>query len=94
MADGNAAPGLPTNLLQYGRIERIRVERGQPRDNVVLSGNYNLGPFGALLRTQRFGKVTTAGVASTDTLDQTFSAKWITDASVSLTLTWRVVCAL
>ena len=80
--------GLPTgtNLLQYGRIERIRVERGQPRDNILLSANYNLGRFGGLLRTQRFGKVTTAGLASTDTLDQTFSAKWVTDASASWTL--------
>jgi iron complex outermembrane receptor protein len=80
------SPTLPTNLLQYGRIERIRVERGQPRDNILLAGNYNLGPFGALLRSQRFGKVTTAGSATTDTLDQTFAAKWITDASVSFTL--------
>jgi iron complex outermembrane receptor protein len=80
------SPTLPTNLLQYGRIERIRVERGQPRDNILLAGNYNLGPFGALLRSQRFGKVTTAGAATTDTLDQTFAAKWITDASVSFTL--------
>jgi iron complex outermembrane receptor protein len=82
------APGtLPagTNLLQYGRIERTRVERGQPRDNILLSANYNLRQFGALLRTQRFGKVTTAGSAATDTLDQTFSAKWITDANVSYT---------
>ncbi len=75
-----------TTLLQYGRVERIRVERGQPRDNILLSANYNQGPLGGLLRTQRFGKVTTAGAAATDTLDQTFSAKWITDASASLTL--------
>jgi iron complex outermembrane receptor protein len=73
-------------LLQFGRVERVRVERGQPRDNILLSANYNLNQFGALLRTQRFGKVTTAGVIQTDTLDQTFSAKWITDANVSYTL--------
>jgi iron complex outermembrane receptor protein len=76
---------VPKNLLQYGRVERIRVERGQPRDNILLSGTYNLRQFGALLRTQRFGKVTTAGSAATDTLDQTFGAKWITDANVSYT---------
>ena len=33
------------------------------------------------LRTQRFGKVTTFG--TTAALDQTFGAKWITDASVA-----------
>ena len=74
-----------TNLLQYGRIERMRVEKGQPQNNVILSANYNLHGFGALLRTQRFGEVTTAGVATTDTLDQTFRAKWITDANASFT---------
>ncbi|MBA3672572.1 MAG: TonB-dependent receptor [Gemmatimonadaceae bacterium] len=72
-----------TRLLQYGRVERIRVERGQPRDNIILSANYNQRGFGGLLRSQRFGKVTTAGSAATDTLDQTFRAKWITDANLS-----------
>ncbi len=86
IAQVSASSGLPTNLLQYGRIERIRVERGQPRDNILLAANYNYQRFGALLRSQRFGKVTTAGSAATDTLDQTFSAKWITDANVSYTL--------
>jgi iron complex outermembrane receptor protein len=77
---------VPANLLQFGRVEQIRVERGQPRDNVILSANYNLHGFGALLRAQRYGKVTTAGVISTDTLDQTFSARWVTDANVSYTI--------
>ena len=77
---------VAAQLLQYGRIERTRVERGQPRDNILLSSNYNLRNVGALLRTQRFGKVTVAGAAATDTLDQTFAAKWITDASLSYTL--------
>jgi iron complex outermembrane receptor protein len=74
------------SLLQFGRVEQVRVERGQPRDNIILSSNYNLHGVGALLRTQRFGKVTTAGAVTTDTLDQTFGAKWITDASLSYTV--------
>ncbi len=76
---------VTAQLLQFGRVERVRTERGQPRDNIILSANYNLGPFGGLLRSQRFGKVTTANVIQTDTLDQTFRAKWITDASASYT---------
>lgn len=76
---------VPSRLLQFGRVERVRTERGQPRDNIIMSANYNLGRFGTLLRTQRFGKVTTANVIQTDTLDQTYRAKWVTDASASYT---------
>jgi iron complex outermembrane receptor protein len=78
---------VPAQLLQFGRIEQIRTERGQPKNNMLLSANYNLRNVGALLRTQRFGPVTIAGSSSAaaDSLDQTFGAKWITDANVSYT---------
>ena len=84
--DSIATTAVQTNLLKFGRVERVRTERGQPRDNILLAANYNLGKFGAVLRTQRFGQVTTANVIQTDTLDQTFGAKWITDVNASYTL--------
>jgi iron complex outermembrane receptor protein len=85
IAQQTAIPSL--QLLQFGRIEQIRTERGQPKNNILLSANYNLRNVGALLRTQRFGPVTVTGssTAAADSLDQTFGAKWITDANVSYT---------
>jgi iron complex outermembrane receptor protein len=72
----------------FGRVERTRIERGNPRDNFFLSTNYSLGGLGLTARTQRYGEVSIAGTAAsntTGTLDQTFGAKWISDMSASYT---------
>ncbi len=82
---------LPQNLsgLQgqlFDRVEKARIEVGNPENNLILSGNYSLGALGLMLRGQRFGQVTSYGTASSNAfgpLDQTFSPKWITDASVA-----------
>jgi iron complex outermembrane receptor protein len=76
----------------FGRVERTRIERGNPRDNLFVSGNYSAGGLGFTARTQRYGEVSIAGVTPTNatgTLDQTFGAKWITDFSLSYTLLRR-----
>jgi iron complex outermembrane receptor protein len=76
----------------FGRVERTRIEKGNPRDNVFVSGNYEVGGFGFTARTQRYGQVSVAGTTPTNatgTLDQTFGAKWITDVSLSYTLKSR-----
>ena len=52
---------------------------------VLASAAYQLGNFGALLRTQRFGEVTVSHTPSI-AQDQTFGARWITDANASYTL--------
>lgn len=82
---------LPKNLAKlqsslFDRVEQARIERGNPKDNLILSANYSLGGLGLLARTQRFGEVTMFGATATNavgSLDQTFSAKWITDLSAS-----------
>lgn len=69
----------------FGRVERGRIEVGNPRDNFIFSGNYAAGALNLNARTQRFGEVTSVGSAPSNAfgpLDQTFSPKWITDASV------------
>ncbi len=82
----------------FGRVERARIEEGQPRTNVLLSANWDLGRFGVVARTQRFGEVTSrnaltaAGVPSAP--DQTFGAKWITDLSASVRPLPRVTLAV
>jgi iron complex outermembrane recepter protein len=76
----------------FGRVERTRIERGNPKDNLFVSATYALGALGLTARTQRYGEVSIAGATPTNatgTLDQTFGAKWVTDASVSYTLRSR-----
>jgi iron complex outermembrane receptor protein len=65
----------------FDRIERARIEVGQPRNNVYLSGVFNYQDLGFTLRTQRFGHVTSFGTVAS--LDQTFGPKWITDVNAS-----------
>jgi iron complex outermembrane receptor protein len=77
-----------SGALGLGRIGLTRLERGQPRSNLLAVANYTLGNFGTLLRTQRFGEVTVARLQDPAVPAQTFSAKWVTDANVSYTL-WR-----
>lgn len=84
---------LPTNLSGlksslFDRVEQARIEVGNPENNLILSANYDIGHFGLVARTQRFGQVTSYGSAPTNAygpLDQTYSAKWITDLSGSYT---------
>ncbi len=72
------------NDALYSRVERGRVERGQPRNNFVFSATHEVSKFTLTARTQRFGQVTGFGTVAAN--DQTFSPKWITDASVGLAL--------
>jgi iron complex outermembrane receptor protein len=71
------------NETIFGRVERGRVEEGQPRDNVLASATYELHRFTGVVRTQRFGAVTSRSTAGSEYLDQTFGAKWVSDVSAS-----------
>ncbi len=72
------------NDALYSRVERGRVERGQPRSNFVFSATHQVSKFTLTARTQRFGEVTGFGTVVAN--DQTFSPKWISDASIGLAL--------
>jgi iron complex outermembrane recepter protein len=99
----NVVQPTPVQLLGLGealfsRVERGRIERGQPRNNFLASASYELGKANLTLRTQRFGEVTvfqnTVAQPATGALvrqppDQTFSAKYITDVSLGLQVTRR-----
>ena len=84
----------PSNLKAFqenlfGRVERTRIEKGNPRDNLFVSGNYDIGGLGLTARVQRYGEVSVAGTSATNgtgTLDQTYGAKTLTDVSASYTL--------
>jgi iron complex outermembrane recepter protein len=74
----------------FGRVERARIEEGQPRDNFLASANYEFRKLGLTARTQRFGSVTTRSTVNNENLDQTFRARWITDVSASYRLIQRL----
>jgi iron complex outermembrane recepter protein len=74
----------------FDRVERARIEVGQPRDNLYLGGVFNYQDLGFTLRTQRFGEVTSFGTPTNGSLDQTFGAKWITDVNASYTFGGRL----
>ena len=81
------------NDALFSRVERGRVERGQPRNNFVLSGTHEVSKFTITARTQRFGEVTNfqplvtqpaTGPLLRQPPDQTFGAKFITDVSLGM----------
>jgi iron complex outermembrane receptor protein len=74
----------------FDRVERARIEVGQPSDNLYLGGVFSYQNLGITLRAQRFGEVTSFGTPPDGSLDQTFSAKWITDVNASYTFGGRL----
>ncbi len=72
----------PANIL-FDRGERVRFLEGQPRTNLQLSANYNVGNFGVMLRTQRFGEVKVVNLIGQPALDQVTSGLFVTDLDIN-----------
>jgi len=51
-----AVPGVIDTPI-FDRQEVVRIERGQPRDNLQLGLNWELGRYALLLRTVRYGEI-------------------------------------
>ena len=68
----------------FGRIERTRIERGQPRRTIHLNGDLSVGSFVFAVHEAYFGDVTAASVSGTTYIEQEYNGKWITDASVGV----------
>jgi iron complex outermembrane receptor protein len=87
----------PPELAQFqstlfDRTQVGLIEHGQPENNINLTANLTAGALGVNLHNQRFGEV--AQYNLDPALDQTFSAKWVTDVDVSYKLLQRVRVAL
>ncbi|MCX9148744.1 TonB-dependent receptor plug domain-containing protein [Erythrobacter sp. WG] len=67
----------------FGRLESLRIERGQPRDRVNLGADWEWGWFSATVRANRFGEVFSAG--ATPINDVLLRPRWITDLEFRLT---------
>ena len=71
----------------FDRSQRTRIERGNPRSKINLAAAYTVGRFGVEARSVRFGEIQTADAnPARANLDQTYSAKWITDLTVNVQL--------
>ena len=80
-----AAPGALSevpNLVLFGRQESLRLVKGQPRNKINLSADYDRDWLGVTLRTTRYGKALDAGAPASGVQDIHLAAKWITDAEV------------
>jgi iron complex outermembrane recepter protein len=71
----------------FDRVERARLEEGQPRTRLSLTTSYDVRRLGVTVNTSRYGKVVNRPSATNLANDQEFSPKWITDLSVSYKLT-------
>jgi len=68
------------NVL-FDRIERRRVECGQPRDNVRLLQSWNRAGWTSTLRESRYGEYCSFTILPID--DQVYEPEWLADAEVA-----------
>lgn len=66
----------------FGRLESLRIERGQPKDRINLGADWERGWLSATLRTNRFGEVFSPG--ATPINDVLLAPRWITDLEFRL----------
>lgn len=86
------------NEVLFGRAERGRIEVGQPRNNLILTGMYERGDLSFTLRGHRYGAVTgrqaTAATGARQVPDLELSPKVITDVSAAYKLLKRYTLTL
>jgi iron complex outermembrane recepter protein len=81
------------NSILFDRLERSRIEEGQPHKTIALTLDHTIQRFNVTLHTTRFGEVGSRGVTN-PALDQKYKARWITDANVTLPLARQVAVTL
>lgn len=76
----------------FARVNRLSLEKGQPRSKINASVNWKLGALGATLRATRYGEVLSPGTAPAP--DVTISPKTIVDLEARYAVSTRVNLAL
>jgi iron complex outermembrane receptor protein len=66
----------------FGKVERTRIERGQPRRTMHLNADLSAGRWNFNAHQAYFGDVTAGTGTGTAYVEQTYKGKWITDASI------------
>lgn len=69
------------DLVLFDRIERRRIECGQPHDSLRAGADWRRSRWGAAANLARYGEFCSFTANPAD--DQTFTPKWLTDAEVS-----------
>jgi len=82
---------LGFDQVLFDRIERRRIECGQPRDSVRAGADWQRNRWGADLNLARYGEFCSFTANPAD--DQTFPARWLTDAEVSFRVSEQVTFA-
>ncbi len=83
----NTPAALATQqALLFDRIERGRIEVGQPHRTIHMTLDHTYNLFTGTIHVAQFGPVGFRGTAASAALDQTFHAKWVTDVNASYTL--------
>lgn len=77
ITDRAVLPTLP-GLTLFGRQSSLQLTHGQPRDKVNVGVDWDLGMFGATLRSNRYGRVLVPGANAATDYD--LQPKWVTDA--------------
>ncbi|MGH7719278.1 MAG: TonB-dependent receptor [Gemmatimonadaceae bacterium] len=70
----------------FDRVERARIEEGQPKNNLRLAVNHTVGALAMNLATARYGAVTARSLSPDGSADQTFDAQWLTDVGLTYRL--------
>jgi iron complex outermembrane receptor protein len=78
-----ATPPILAGLSEvlFDRIERRRVECGQPKDNIRLMQGWTYGRWTTTLREARYGEFCSFTLLAID--DQTYGATWVNDVDVA-----------
>jgi iron complex outermembrane receptor protein len=83
--DPTPPPLASQNAVLFDRFERSKLEEAQPHRTVTFTLDHTINRFNATLHTTRFGQITTRGPTN-PALDQSYKARWITDANVTVPL--------
>ena len=75
----------------FDRIERRRIECGQPKDSLRLGADWRRSGWGVNLDSARYGEFCSFTLNPAD--DQTYSAKWLTDLEISYRLAETTLAA-
>mgnify|MGYP005835730183 CR=1 FL=1 len=72
----NQVPGI----VLFGRLESLRIEKGQPRDKINLGADWDWRFLGATVRTNRYGEVLSPGADLFN--DVVLEPRWVTDVEL------------
>jgi iron complex outermembrane recepter protein len=81
--DSTSAALASQNSILFDRVERGRIEIGQPHETFSFTLDHVLGRWASNVHVQKYGDVGFRGSPTNPAQDQTFGAEWITDVNAS-----------